>query len=236
MHIAICDDNIADRKQLERLLARESDRRIKTSGNLYLDSFGSISALMHAPMLYDLFFIDYHSESHNGADIAALLRQTGVSAPIVLCSGTTDYTIFSDLPDHILHITKPIQVKELSDIVSMGVEIHTNSKPPIAIQGEKETFYLPEENLIFAKERNHMLYVYVKSGETHTTLGKLSDLSATLENNPRFICLNKTYLINLLHITAIHPGSLTLSNQKKIKFPFWQTKKLELYWQYAQNH
>ena len=28
MHIAICDDNIADRKHLERLLSRESDKRM----------------------------------------------------------------------------------------------------------------------------------------------------------------------------------------------------------------
>lgn len=26
MHIAVCDDNVADRKQLERLLKRESDK------------------------------------------------------------------------------------------------------------------------------------------------------------------------------------------------------------------
>ena len=27
MHVAICDDNVADRRQLERLLKRESDKR-----------------------------------------------------------------------------------------------------------------------------------------------------------------------------------------------------------------
>ena len=37
MHIAICDDNIADRKQLERLLDRESDRRKGTSGVFFYD-------------------------------------------------------------------------------------------------------------------------------------------------------------------------------------------------------
>ena len=58
MHIAICDDIIADRKQLERLLSRESDRRIKTTGNLYLESFGGIAALTHATMINDLFVID----------------------------------------------------------------------------------------------------------------------------------------------------------------------------------
>ena len=37
MHIAICDDNIADRKQTERLLGKESDRRAKTESVLYID-------------------------------------------------------------------------------------------------------------------------------------------------------------------------------------------------------
>ncbi len=38
MHLAICDDHMADRKQMERLLGRESDRRMNTTGVLYVDS------------------------------------------------------------------------------------------------------------------------------------------------------------------------------------------------------
>ena len=64
MHIAICDDNIADRKQLERLLKRESDKRAGTTGSFYTDSFGNCEILAINNMLYDLFFIDssYGSE------------------------------------------------------------------------------------------------------------------------------------------------------------------------------
>ena len=36
MHIAICDDNIADRKHLERLLSRESDKRMGTPNLLWI--------------------------------------------------------------------------------------------------------------------------------------------------------------------------------------------------------
>ena len=36
MHIAICDDNVADRKHLERLLSRESDKRAGTPNILYV--------------------------------------------------------------------------------------------------------------------------------------------------------------------------------------------------------
>ena len=38
MHIAVCDDNVADRKQTERLLQRASDRHASTTGVFYIDS------------------------------------------------------------------------------------------------------------------------------------------------------------------------------------------------------
>ena len=52
MHIAICDDNVADRKQLERLLSRESDARMAQSGVFYTDSFGD--TMLGDPFLYSL--------------------------------------------------------------------------------------------------------------------------------------------------------------------------------------
>ena len=58
MHVAVCDDNVADRKQTERLLGRESDRRAKLTKGLYIDSYGNESALLRNPMQYDIFYID----------------------------------------------------------------------------------------------------------------------------------------------------------------------------------
>lgn len=228
MHIAICDDIIADRKQLERLLSRESDRRIHTTGNLYLDSFGSITALLHAPMIYDLFFLDYHSEGKNGMDVALLLRQAGVTAPIVMCSGITDYTLLTDVPENLLHIKKPVQVKALTDIISQGLKLHSASKPPIPIQGESETFYLKEEEFLYACAAKPLLYVYAVSGRTISTIGKLSDLCATLENNDAFYRINKKTLVNLCQVAEIKKGSLTMTNRARLRFPIWKTRSIRL--------
>ena len=56
MHIAVCDDNGADRKQLERLLSRESDKRMETTGNLYVTSYGNPESLLQNPRQFDVFF------------------------------------------------------------------------------------------------------------------------------------------------------------------------------------
>ena len=62
MFIAVCDDNIADRKQTERLLGRQSDRFLKEFGDrLYIDSFGNAEAFMYKPEMYHGLFIDMTS-------------------------------------------------------------------------------------------------------------------------------------------------------------------------------
>ena len=91
MHIAVCDDNIADRKQTERLLGRASDRRLHTTGVLYIDSYGNVEAVLRSPMLYDAFFIDMTSGPVNGFQLARKLIDAGVVAPIILCISTIDY-------------------------------------------------------------------------------------------------------------------------------------------------
>ena len=50
MHVALCDDNTADRKQSERLLQRESLNRISVTGPLYVDSYGNAESLLNKPM------------------------------------------------------------------------------------------------------------------------------------------------------------------------------------------
>ena len=100
MHLAVCDDNIADRKQMERLLGRESDRRLNTTGVLYVDSFGNRSAILSTPMIYDGLFMDMVEDGCNAAEIARELRNAGNTLPIVFCCSKINYREETDLPDN----------------------------------------------------------------------------------------------------------------------------------------
>ena len=117
MHIAICDDNIADRKQLERLLKRESDKRKAKTGLLFADSFGDCRILSTNHMQYDLFFLDMTASAPDGLTFALQLAENGVTAPIVLCSSKINYkekaSALSGIPDSILYLDKTIITSEL---------------------------------------------------------------------------------------------------------------------------
>ena len=153
MHIAVCDDNIADRKQMERLLGRASDRRIHTTGVLYIDSYGNVEAVLRSPMLYDAFFIDMTNGPVNGFQLARKLIDAGVVAPIVLCVSTIDYpsvieAALAKVPDdvteasnhdilrrqlqkQILYLNKPIKVTELDEMLDHAQSLKAETIPTI---------------------------------------------------------------------------------------------------------
>ena len=82
MHLAICDDHMADRKQMERLLGRESDRRLNTTGVLYVDSFGSKESILTTPMIYDAIFMDMTEDGCDAVELSHMLRADGTDVPI----------------------------------------------------------------------------------------------------------------------------------------------------------
>lgn len=57
MHIAVCDDDIAQRKQTERLLGRETDKWIVEGDQVYTYSYGSEESLLDNFMQFDAIFL-----------------------------------------------------------------------------------------------------------------------------------------------------------------------------------
>ena len=97
MYFAICDDNIADRKQSERLLKRQAERVLKESGEqVYIDSFGNKEAFMIRPQMYQALFIDMTLDETNGFVIAKTLLDIGITKPIILCCSSIPSTIIAD--------------------------------------------------------------------------------------------------------------------------------------------
>lgn len=165
MHIAICDDNIADRKQLERLLGRESDKRKNISGLFYADSFGDSAALMRRAVQYDLIFIDMTQSGPDGFSLALSLTSHGISAPIVLCSSSVNYQTqieaLDSCPVNLLHLEKPIKTAELSALLDKAVELQALREPTIELRSETDTYYVKEDELLYAYQKGSYVHAHL---------------------------------------------------------------------------
>ena len=223
MHIAICDDNIADRKQTERLLGRESDRRAKTDSVLYIDSFGKQESILNAPMIYDMFFIDMVNDAPSTAsDIVKALLNAGVTSPIVMLSSSIDYTkdAYLNSLDQVHFLSKPIKVTELSDIITMGFERKREKVPTIELRTDIEAFYVKEEDIMYAVFFNKQYTdVYLHDGRKIHMLMNIENFYAHLEHFGSFFPANRHTIVQKKYVKKISLLHVHLSCGKKFIFP-----------------
>ena len=223
MHIAICDDNIADRKQLERLIKRESDKRAEASGILFTASFGNADSLLANPMQYDAFYIDVClTEGLTGLDVAKALIAKGVNAPIVLCCSAINYReLFTEgntagekqsanethsvvsLPSNVFFLDKPIKVAELSGSIDHALQILDKAEPLIELREDKETFYVTEPDILYAVEDNRYVVVSLIDGRKICVTTTALNLFSQVESFPSFLAPSVKVVINCRYIQKL---------------------------------
>lgn len=203
MHIALCDDNVADRKQFERLIGREADRRPDRQGGLFLDSFGSADSLLSNPMQYDVFFLDLcHTRGVTGSDVARALLEKGITAPIVLCCSGIDYRgeAFSG---NVLFMEKPIKADELTASLDHAQVILEQAVPLIEFRVEEKTCYLTEPDILYAIEKGGMVEIHLKDRENLSILDNAKNLFSQLQHFPVFYCPTKKVILNGRYVTRV---------------------------------
>lgn len=234
MHIAVCDDNIADRKQMERLLGRASDRRLHTTGVLYIDSYGNVEAVLRSPMLYDAFFIDMTNGPVNGFQLARKLIDAGVVAPIVLCISTINYpsvieAALAQVPEdvteasnhdilrrqlqkQILYLQKPIKVNELDQMLDHAQSLKAETIPTIELRGEKDTLYVHEDEILYAVKSGNYVRVTLTEGRSLDLLSTLPNFYSQIAMFPGFIIISEHSLVNAAFVEKISLLKLTMKD------------------------
>lgn len=221
MHIAICDENIADRKQLERLLGRESDKRKHDTGVFYTDSFGQCDTLAKNPMPYDLFFIDLVTEETDGLSFALSLCDFGVSAPIVLCSSSIHYQEMAaklpKCPSNLLFLDKPIKTAELSSVLNRAVTIQQNRVPTIELRSEAGTFYVQEDDIMYAVSHDNCVDVFLQNGSKIPIISDLYNFYDQVAMYTHMVLLTGNAMCNIVYVDKYTPFKVILKDGTKLK-------------------
>lgn len=212
MHIAVCDDNVADRKQLERLLKREADRRAKTSEVLYTDSFGNAESLLANPMQYDAFYIDMcRTEGVTAEGIVSAMTAKGVHAPVVMCCSEIDYRKCS-FPDNVLFLDKPIKVPELAASIDHALEIRSMAPALIELREEKETMYVTESQIAYGVEEGGCLFITLTDGRKMKIACDAMNFFTQVEVHPSFFLPTPKLLVNGRHIQNLGFRKITMTD------------------------
>lgn len=236
MHIAVCDDNVADRKQLERLLKRESDKRKTSTGLIYTDSFGHGKILQRNAKQYDLFLIDL-TEEENGLTFALELIRGGITAPIVLCSSKTDYlAAMEELPScpaNLLHISKPIKTADLTALLDRALELQEDIVPTIELRSEAGTFYVLEDDIVYGIAEGKYIHVHLLDGRVVVILSDMYNFFDQISMYSHMVMINESGMFNIVYLDKYSPFKVSLRDGTQLKSTPFASKyiksALELY-------
>lgn len=225
MHIAICDDNVADRKHLERLLSRESDKRAGTPNILYVDSYGEKMHFLANPLKYNLVFMDMSSEPGIVEFIIERLNEMGYRAPLVLYSDKIDYTQIPGLPDYVLHAGKPYIPDPLPGFLALGDENVTGHVVTVSVHIGSVLTHIPKYTIMYAVDEDGACRLYLTDGKTIDVDERIEELRQLFEPYEEFARVNKGSIANFKYVSAVMPVTLVMQDYKELRIPLLRYKE-----------
>ena len=222
MYVAICDDNVADRKHLERLLSREYDKRAGTPDVLYVDSYGEKMHFLANPLKYNIIFMDMCAETGIVEFIIEHLNEMGYSAPLVLYSSKIDYTAIPNLPEYVIHAQKPYNPEPLPEFLKLGDANVTNHPSTVKVHVKSVDRLIPTANIMYALETGNSCRIYLTDGKCMEIDEPISELRILLEPFEEFGRVEKQGIVNFKFVSAIYPTSIAMKDGTKIKISFFK--------------
>lgn len=222
MHIAICIEQAAARKHLERQLSREGDL-FQSSEPLYIDSYGTTAALFAQPLQYDLYLCEAES-AHTLLSAIYILKAIMEAYPqaqrVVFLPPDLNEAFFEaagEIGKSVMVLPVPLSHNTLYTMITRMIEQKKQAEPVFEIRGRNKTVYLHADEFMYAKEHGKRQSVVVNSdGCELDFLDSLMNLSETMSEHPSLFMIGSHDLINLNYIKSIHMFSLEMLDGYRI--------------------
>lgn len=219
LSVALFDTNFGERKQMERLLDRESDKR-GDSCSVYTTTFGNTDTLLNTQRIYDAYFLDIPNEQYSAYDLAKDLRLKDIASPIIFLCSSMDYRKCGREISNSFFIDKPVLTADLSAMVENLLQQKTeNYVPSIEIRDITKTHYLTEREIVYCEniKRTRNITIHLQDGTTMFTENDIDNLLSELEPLGQFFMANNQIIVNARYVSKTTFFKVYLQNGKSFR-------------------
>lgn len=219
LSIALFDTNFGERKQMERLLDRESDRRGETC-SIYTTTFGNKDTLLNTQRIYDAYFLDIPDDSYSAYDLAKDLRLKDIASPIIFLCSSMNYRECGRELSNIFFMDKPILVADLTAMTEELLQQKAeNYVPSIEIRDITKTHYLTEREIVYCEnsKRTRNITIHLQDGSTMFAENDIDNFLSELEPLGQFFIANNQVIVNARYVDKTTFFRIYLKNGKSFK-------------------
>ena len=224
MYVAIVADNVADRKQAERLLDRANTALASDIGTLYVSAFGDEASFLRACMKFDLFLLDFDHDPQHSLDIVDKLKEMNAPGVCAICKAEDEPFSYETAIAGVYYIDKPILTAPLHKLlcdVYQQVEEKRRQNTLIELRCELDTHYVPKDEILYIviDESARKLAYHLTDDRVIELSGNMNDVAKAVGSYPEFLIKIKNICFNTFHIKEENKKSILLSNGECFSYP-----------------
>ena len=226
MHIAIVADNVADRKQAERLFGRADSALAASIGTLFVDSFGDEASFLHACMQYDMFLLDFDRDIAHSLEVARILKEQKAKGLIVVCKHAEDPFLHETAIQGLYTLDKPILTGPLHKLlcdIHLELQKLQSQLDLLELRTETDTHYASRSTLLYARahEKEHRVTYHFTDGSVIEGSGDFDDLIRYLGDFEEFAPRPGHVVVNRDHIKDETRRRIRLSSGETLEYNLW---------------
>lgn len=216
MKIAICED---DTRQQNILTAALDSYRTPAGEHVQYDVYHNGLDLLASINihLYDVLLLDILMPGFNGIETAREIRESNEKIPIIFLTTSQEFAVESYRVHAFDYLLKPVDQKALFETLDKAYAISkTTLEKSIMIQTAKATYILSPSQIEFVEINNRTLSFHLIDGTVKSISGRLSDYEDTLLNQPEFLKIHRSYIINMDFMKAMNQKSFITLTGKEV--------------------
>ncbi|MBR2186442.1 MAG: response regulator transcription factor [Lachnospiraceae bacterium] len=230
MNIALVDDMPRELKRLSGIIEEYAAEHYVP---VELKTFVSAEELLsvYRPLQYTLIFMDIYMEGMTGVEAVKAIREKDKETLIVFLTTSTDHA-FDAFKVHafqyIIKVPEMEAVKaDIWRVLDEVAALHNKSEAGITIAADGNEHTFPYSEILYAQTDKNYIRITDRHGQTFLTRMTFSGIRSLLEQDSRFLQINRGIIINMDYIDSFGKEACVLHGGFHLPINLREQKKLD---------
>ena len=214
MRIAVCDDEEAQRQLIAKYLQEWSLQRKRPVEILTFSGGEDFLFKWEDDKAFDLLVLDIEMGAVNGVKLAETVRKENEDIPILFITGYDTYMARGYEVAAIQYLLKPMYKDKLFVVMD---KLLKGRKPEekFTFQTEEGVLLLGSSEIWFVEAAGHYCILRGAKGE-YQIRHSITDLVRMTKGRKEFVRCHRSFLVNLMYISAITKTEIVMDDQKRL--------------------
>lgn len=221
--VAVIDDNSADTEYVTALVARWAESAGHALG---ISTFPFAEAFLFQyedERNFDILLLDIEMKEMNGVDLAKKIRQGNDAVQIVFITGYPDFLAEGYEVAALHYLMKPVSYEKLCAVLDKAVANLAKTEKRLCVTYDRQTDFVPLSQILYVEAQRQCVLIHT-FGETYRM--KQSFAETVNELDEYFFKCQRSFCVNLCHITRIKGGSVLLKNGEEVPISRGMAEKI----------